>query len=95
MDRDDASSCGPRGTASQSLAANPPRDVDGTVIPLQSRVEQVAVDKACGALPSRLNQQGQVIGHSLNLIYVRFGYEYHLISLRPHLVRLIRTPNTY
>ncbi|MGH3856091.1 MAG: hypothetical protein ACRDR6_21905, partial [Pseudonocardiaceae bacterium] len=80
------------GPAPQSLAANQPRDVDGTVIPLQSRVEQVAVDKARGALPSRLNQQGQVIGHSLTLIYVRFGYEYHLTTLRPHLVRVIDTP---
>ncbi|MGH3719616.1 MAG: hypothetical protein ACRDRI_12430 [Pseudonocardiaceae bacterium] len=70
MDRDDASGGRSGGAAPQSLAANPPRDVDGTVIPLQSRVEQVAVDKACGVLPSRLNQQGQVIGHSLNLIYV-------------------------
>lgn len=92
MDRDDASSDGSGGAAPHSLAANPPRDVDGTVIPLQSLVEQVAVDKAHGALPSRLNQQGQVVGHSLNLIYVRFGYEYHLSTLRPHLVRVIDPP---
>ncbi|MGH3830695.1 MAG: hypothetical protein ACRDRS_09640 [Pseudonocardiaceae bacterium] len=95
MDRNDAPSGGSGSAASQSLAANPPRDADGTVIPLQSRVEQVAVDQACGALTSRLNQHGQVIGHSLNLIHVRFGHEYHLTTLRPHLVRLVPTPDSH
>ncbi|MGH3830906.1 MAG: hypothetical protein ACRDRS_10740 [Pseudonocardiaceae bacterium] len=72
------------------LAATPPRDVDGTVVPLQSRVEQVAVDKACGALPSRLHHFGLVVGHSADLLYVRFEQEYHLTTLRPHLVRLVQ-----
>ncbi|MGH3853262.1 MAG: hypothetical protein ACRDR6_07125 [Pseudonocardiaceae bacterium] len=74
------------------LASNPLRDADGTLIPLQSRVEQVAVDTACGALPSRLHQQGVVVGRSLHAIYVRFDHEYHLTSMRPHLVRVIEMP---
>ncbi|MGH3429074.1 MAG: hypothetical protein ACRDRI_04045 [Pseudonocardiaceae bacterium] len=77
------------------LAANPPRDVDGTVIPLQSRVEQVAVDKAYGALPSRLHQYGQVVGQGADMLYVRFDREYRLTSLRPHLVRLVRAPDGF
>ncbi|MGH3852039.1 MAG: hypothetical protein ACRDR6_00775 [Pseudonocardiaceae bacterium] len=79
----------------EPLAANPPRDVDGTVVPLQSRVEQVAVDKAYGALPSRLHQFGLVVGHSADLLYVRFDHEYHLTTLRPHLVRLVTVPQCY
>ncbi|MGH3770298.1 MAG: hypothetical protein ACRDRW_02685 [Pseudonocardiaceae bacterium] len=74
------------------LAANPPRDADGTFIPLRSRVEQVAVDKAYGALPSRLHQYGQVVGQGADLLYVRFDREYCLTSLRPHLVRLVQAP---
>ncbi|MGH3772782.1 MAG: hypothetical protein ACRDRW_15560 [Pseudonocardiaceae bacterium] len=77
------------------LAANPPRDADGTFIPLRSRVEQVAVDKAYGALPSRLHQYGQVVGQSADLLYVRFDHEYYLTSLRPHLVRLVQAPDGY
>ncbi|MGH3770702.1 MAG: hypothetical protein ACRDRW_04790 [Pseudonocardiaceae bacterium] len=38
------------------LASHPPRDADGTLIPLQSRVDQVKVDKNHGALPARLHQ---------------------------------------
>ncbi|MGH3770413.1 MAG: hypothetical protein ACRDRW_03285 [Pseudonocardiaceae bacterium] len=79
----------------EPLAANPPRDADGTFIPLRSRVEQVTVDKAYGALPSRLHQQGQVIGQGANLLYVRFEHEYNLTTLRPHLVRLIQAPDGY
>ncbi|MGH3720993.1 MAG: hypothetical protein ACRDRI_19535 [Pseudonocardiaceae bacterium] len=77
------------------LAANPPRDVDGTVIPLQSRVEQVAVDKAYGALPSRLHQYGQVVGQGADLLCVRFDREYSLTSLRPYLVRLVKVPDGF
>ncbi|MGH3853769.1 MAG: hypothetical protein ACRDR6_09765 [Pseudonocardiaceae bacterium] len=77
------------------LAANPPRDVNGTVVPLQSRVEQIAVDKAYGALPARLHQFGLVVGHSADLLYVRFDHEYHLTSLRPHLVRLVQAPGGF
>ncbi|MBV8541815.1 MAG: hypothetical protein JO063_09830 [Pseudonocardiales bacterium] len=87
MDYDDASQL------PLPLASRPPRDADGTRIPLQSRVEQVRVDKNHGALPSRLHQQGQVVGQSHNLIYVRFDLDHRLICLRPHLVRVIETPD--
>lgn len=75
------------------LAANPLHDAEGTRIPLQSRVEQIAVDSNHGALPSRVRQQGQVIGRDFYLIYVRFDLDQQLIALRPHLVRVIETPD--
>lgn len=75
------------------LAANLPRDVNGTVVRPQSRVEQIGVDKACGALPSRLHRYGVVVGYSADLLYVRFDHEYHLTCLRPHLVRLVPAPD--
>ncbi len=70
-------------------ASDPWRDAEGTHIPLQSRVEQVAEDAQNGALPSRLYQQGQVIGRGTNLVYVRFDHGNQLIALRPHLVRVL------
>ena len=72
-------------------ASDPWRDAKGTPIPLQSRVEQVTVDKGHGALPSRLHQQGQVIGRGTHLIYVRFDHGGQRIALRPHHVRVIET----
>jgi hypothetical protein len=71
------------------MPAGPWLDADGTYIPLQSRVEQVVVDKEHGALPSRLHQQGQVVGRGTNLLYIRFDHGGQLIALRPHLVRLL------
>ncbi|MGH3972557.1 MAG: hypothetical protein ACRDS9_04425 [Pseudonocardiaceae bacterium] len=65
------------------------RDADGTHILVQSRVEQVAVDKGHGALPSRLHHQGQVVGLGTHLIYVRFDQGGQLIALRPHHVRVL------
>jgi hypothetical protein len=73
----------------------PLRDAEGTDIPLQCRVEQIAVDKAHGALPSRLHQQGDVIGRSAHLVYVRFERGHQLIALRPHLVRVLDAPGGY
>ena len=67
-------------------------DAEGTHIPLQSRVEQVAVDPEHGALACRLHQHGQVIGRGITLLYVRFD-ENQLIALRPHLVRVLETPD--
>ena len=71
----------------------PLRDAEGTRISLWSRVEQVAVDEAHGALPSRLHQQGEVIGRGRHVVYVRFDLEYQLVILRPHLVRVLTTPD--
>ncbi|MEO7196090.1 MAG: hypothetical protein ABIZ05_14975 [Pseudonocardiaceae bacterium] len=75
------------------LSSNPLRDADGTLIPLQSRVEQIKVDKNHGALPDRLNHKGKVVGRDFDQIYVRFDHEYHLTRLRPNLVRVIETPD--
>jgi hypothetical protein len=71
----------------------PLRDAEGTNIPLQCRVEQVAVDKGHGVLPSRLHQQGDVIGRSAHLVYVRFACERQMIALRPHFVRVLDAPS--
>jgi hypothetical protein len=83
-----------------TMPAHPPRktynrwrDVDGTPIPLLCRIEQIAVSKEHGALPSRLHQQGQVIGRGTNRLQVRFD-DNQVISLRPHLVRVLEnTPD--
>ncbi|MEO7193723.1 MAG: hypothetical protein ABIZ05_02715 [Pseudonocardiaceae bacterium] len=77
----------------QPLASDPPYDAAGHSIPLQSRVEQIRVDKNHGALPARLHQKGQVVGRSRYLIYVRFDLDQRLICLRPNLVRVIKTPD--
>lgn len=74
-------------------AYDPWRDVDGTHIAVQCRVEQVAVGKEHGALPSRLHHQGQVVGRGTNRLQVRFD-DNQLISVRPHLVRVLKeTPD--
>ncbi|MGH7261147.1 MAG: hypothetical protein ACREI9_10760 [Nitrospiraceae bacterium] len=73
-------------------AYDPWRDVEGTHIPGQCRVEQIAVSKEYGALPSRLHQQGLVLGRGTNRLYVRFDGDDKLVSLRPHLVRVLTTP---
>ncbi|MGH3824583.1 MAG: hypothetical protein ACRDRA_17380 [Pseudonocardiaceae bacterium] len=73
--------------------SGPWRDAEGTPIPLQGWVEQVTVDTQQGALPSRLHQTGQVIGQGTNLVYVRFKHENQLIALRPHVVRVLDTPD--
>jgi hypothetical protein len=74
-------------------ASDPWRDAEGTPIPLQSRVEQVVVDKEHGALASRLHQQGQVIGRGTTRLQVRFD-DNQVMSLWPHLVRVLdKTPD--
>lgn len=64
-------------------------DAEGTNIPLQGWVEQVVVDEDQGALPSRLHQHGQVIGLVRHKLYIHFKHENQVITLRPHLVRVI------
>ena len=74
-------------------ASYPWRDIEGTPIPLQSRVEQIAMDAEHGALASRLYQQGQVVGRGAGgLVYIRFDHGNQLIALRPHLLRVLDTP---
>lgn len=68
-------------------------DAEGTEIRFWCRVEQVAVDKAHGAHPDRLHHQGEVLGQSADLVYVRFDRGSQTpISLRPHLVRVLDSP---
>lgn len=78
-----------------SVRGGSPRwcDVDGTRIPLLCRVEQVRVRRRHGALPSRLYQQGQVIGRCARWLFVRFEADSQLIIIRPYLVRVIPTPD--
>jgi hypothetical protein len=71
------------------LGSTPLRDVDGTPITVQSRVEQVAVDKNHGPLLSRLHAWGQVIDRGIHLLYVRFGHGNQLIALPPYHVRVL------
>jgi hypothetical protein len=80
-------------TSPAQPACDPWRDAEGTDISFQSRVEQVVVDTEHGALASRLHQQGQVIGRGTNLVYVRFDRGNQMIALRPHLLRVLDTPD--
>jgi hypothetical protein len=71
-------------------------DAEGTEIRWRCRVEQVAVDKAGGAYPDRLNQQGDVIGRSAHVVYVRFDHGSQTpIPLRPHLVHVLDAPEGF
>jgi hypothetical protein len=72
---------------------DPWRDAHGTPIPHQCRIEQVAVDKSHGALPSRLHQQGHVLGRGTTRLSVRFDGETTVVGIRPHLVRVLTTPS--
>jgi hypothetical protein len=76
-----------------ALCDIPLRDAEGTDIRLRCRMEQIAVDQARGALPDRLHQQGDVIGQSAALVYVRFDHgNQGMVALRPHLVRVLDAP---
>jgi hypothetical protein len=68
---------------------DPWRDVDGVHIERQCRVEQIAVSKHHGALPSRLHHQGEVVARATMRVYVLFDGEHSPISVRPHLLRVV------
>lgn len=68
------------------------RDADGAPIPQQCRIEQVTVHREHGALPSRLHKQGEVLGRGSTRLTVRFDGEDTVVSIRPHLVRVLTTP---
>jgi hypothetical protein len=75
-------------------AYDPWCDAAGVSIPPGARVEQVLVDRAHGALASRLGKQAQVIRRSRgSRLAVRFDGETEPVSIRPDLVRL-RPVNT-
>lgn len=67
------------------------RDVDGTPIPFQSQVEQIAVDEEHGALPSRLHQRGEVVGRDTHRVNVRFESDRETLAVAPELVRVLST----
>ncbi|MGH3700750.1 MAG: hypothetical protein ACRDQY_15030 [Pseudonocardiaceae bacterium] len=77
-----------------ALCDIPLLDAEGTEIPLGSRVEQVAVNEAHGALRSRLHHHGDVTGRGRQLVYVCFDHEWRMTSLRSVLVRLVSAPET-
>lgn len=63
------------------------RDAGGVPIPAGARVQQVAVDKPHGALPSRLGQFAVVVRRSRSSrLYVIFDGETRTVSIRPDLV---------
>ncbi|MGH3589784.1 MAG: hypothetical protein ACRDRF_01945 [Pseudonocardiaceae bacterium] len=66
-------------------------DVEGRHISLFSLVEQAAESGPRGLLPSRLHQQGQVVGRGLDSLYVRFAGN-EVVSLSPRLLRLLPDP---
>jgi hypothetical protein len=48
-----------------------------------------------GLLPTRLHQRGQVVGRSINSLYVCFP-DNGLLTLSPHVLRLLAdTPDEY
>jgi hypothetical protein len=63
-------------------------DIEGAHIALFCRVEQVVQSSKPGVLPSRLHQQGQIVGRGLDSLYVCFD-DNHVVSLQPHLLRLL------
>ncbi|MDQ3764928.1 MAG: hypothetical protein M3460_26485 [Actinomycetota bacterium] len=65
------------------------RDVAGTHVPVGARVEQVGVDACMGAPRSRLQARGQVTGRGTTRLVVRFDGEDQMVSIRPHLVRVL------
>ncbi len=63
-------------------------DIEGSHIALFCWVEQVLDDPMPGMLPARLHQRGQVVGRSLDSLYVCFS-DNVLLSLPSHVLRLL------
>jgi hypothetical protein len=66
------------------------RDAEGTPILVGARVEQIEVDRDYGALRCRQGKRGAVIscGRGCRL-GVLFDGEVRVVSIRPHLVRVV------
>jgi hypothetical protein len=70
-------------------------DVEGSHIALFCWVEQVMEATNPGMLPTRLHQRGQVVGRSIDSLYVCFS-DNVLLTLSPHVLRLLPdTPDEY
>ncbi len=64
-------------------------DVEGSHVSLFCWVEQVTESPERAALPSRLHQQGQVLGRGHHHGYVRFKGDSQLVSVSSRLLRLL------
>ncbi|MGH3872566.1 MAG: hypothetical protein ACRDSR_13845 [Pseudonocardiaceae bacterium] len=73
---------------------DPWRDTHGAPIPQHCRIEQIAVGKSYGALPSRLHKQGQVLGRGTTRLTVQFDNEDTVVGIRPHLVCVLTAPSS-
>jgi hypothetical protein len=78
---------------SRRPAYDPWRDADGIPIPQHCRIQQAAVGKKHGALPSRLHKQGEVLGRGVTRLTVQLEGEDTAVSIRPPLVRVLTTPD--
>lgn len=63
-------------------------DIDGTPLALFCWVEQVEEAPEPGLLPSRLGQQGQVVGRGVESLFVRFP-DHAVLSVSPRVLRLL------
>lgn len=63
-------------------------DSEGTPLALFCRVEQVEEAPEPGLLPSRLGQQGEVVGRGLESLFVRFP-DHAVLSVLPQVLRLL------
>ncbi|MGH3809413.1 MAG: hypothetical protein ACRDRU_22860 [Pseudonocardiaceae bacterium] len=72
---------------------DPWRDAGDVHVDLGCRVEQIAVAKEHGALASRLHRQGRVTGRGGSRLRIHFDGEDTVTSVRPHLVRVLKTPD--
>ncbi|MGH3872541.1 MAG: hypothetical protein ACRDSR_13715 [Pseudonocardiaceae bacterium] len=75
-------------------SAQPPKDgnrAHSIPIPPRCRIEHVEVSNRHGALPSRLHQHGQVRGATR--LTVRSDDEHTMVSILPHLVGVLSTPD--
>jgi hypothetical protein len=86
--------CSPPRSLLPPPGATPTRSA-GAPIPQHCRIHQAAVHKGHGALPSRLHKQGQVLGRGVTRLTVQFDGEDTVVSIRPHLVRVLTTPGGY
>lgn len=76
-------------TARTMPPANDPWcNAEGTEVGLFCWVEQVIESPEVGMLPSRLHQQGQVVGRGFDAFYVRFA-DNQVVSVSPNLLRII------
>lgn len=72
---------------------DPWRDVEGAPIVVGCWVEQITVNKAQGASPSRLHRKARVVGFGNSRVLLLFDGAKQTVRVWPHLLRVI-TPQT-